>query len=168
MVDDVGLKLFEIEGLISEGSKLDEEDFEGMRPASTESIEIYCYTSGTTGIPKAAMLTHKNWVSQAHVSTMQEFDLYDEDITISYLPLAHVFEKLIHHLALSKGSAIGYYGGQILKLVEDIRILRPTFIQMVPRLLTRIYDKIQAGLEEGNFFKRKLFSWGMSSKLSSL
>ena len=87
---------------------------------------------------------------------------------MSYLPLAHVFEKLVHHLALYNGSAIGYFGGDINKLVEDIGILKPTFIPMVPRLLTRIYDKINAGVEDGNFIKKKLFSWAMSSKQSSL
>lgn len=90
------------------------------------------------------------------------------DVHISFLPLAHMFEQYLEALMLYYGGRIGFFGGDILKLVNDIQCLKPTIVAMVPRLLNRIYDAINQKVEESWFPKRKLFQWAMSSKLAKL
>lgn len=80
---------------------------------------MFCYTSGTTGDPKAAMLSHMNFISTATSAKYGGFDLYHEDCYISYLPLAHVFEKVMFATTLVVGSKVGFYCGDVLKLTDD-------------------------------------------------
>lgn len=61
---------------------------------------------------------------------------------ISYLPLAHSFEKMLFGLSMVRGNMIGYYGGDVLKLTDDCQVLKPTMFPSVPRLYGKIYDKI--------------------------
>jgi long-chain acyl-CoA synthetase len=67
---------------------------------------------------------------------------------ISYLPLAHSFEKCMFTMCLLTGMKVGYYNGDPLKLLDDLKVLKPTAFPSVPRLFNRIYDKIQAGIKE--------------------
>ena len=103
---------------------------------------MFCYTSGTTGEPKAAKLTHSNFISVSTATKFTGFDLSNEDTMISYLPLAHSFEKLLFSLSMVRGTKIGYYGGDVLKLTDDCQALKPTLFPSVPRLYGKIYDKI--------------------------
>lgn len=103
---------------------------------------MFCYTSGTTGDPKAAMLTHGNLLASSSAA-MQEGISFDEHNThISYLPLAHSFEKCLWAVGLSNGARVGFYSGDPLKLIDDMQVLKPTIFISVPRLFNRIYDKI--------------------------
>ena len=85
---------------------------------------MFCYTSGTTGDPKAAMLTHKNLLSAAS-ATLQVggVECGEDDTIISYLPLAHSFEKCMFASCLITGMNIGYYSGDPLKLLDDLKVL---------------------------------------------
>lgn len=110
---------------------------------------MFCYTSGTTGDPKAAMLSHGNLLSSASATFLSGgVDFTDRDTMISYLPLAHSFEKCLFTVCIISGMAIGYYGGDALKLLDDLQELKPTFFPSVPRLFNRIYDKIQQGIKQ--------------------
>jgi len=85
---------------------------------------MFCYTSGTTGDPKAAMLSHKNLVSTSSAAMQTSgINLGDEDSMISYLPLAHSFEKAMFCMCLLSGMKIGYYNGDPLKLLDDLKVL---------------------------------------------
>jgi len=111
---------------------------------------MFCYTSGTTGDPKAAMIPHKGFIP---LMTAVEFFggiVNPEDVSISYLPYAHIFEQAIFVISLFKGFAHGYYDGNPFKLLDDIKELKPTFFCTVPRILTRVYQKITASVAEKN------------------
>ncbi|NXW55993.1 ACSL5 ligase, partial [Eurystomus gularis] len=117
-------------------------------PPTPEDLCIVCFTSGTTGNPKGAMLTHQNVVANAAAflrSTENTVELTSSDITMSYLPLAHMFERVVQTVAYSCGAKVGFFQGDIKLLTDDMKTLKPTLFPVVPRLLNRIYDKIQSG-----------------------
>jgi long-chain acyl-CoA synthetase len=107
-----------------------------------ETIYMFCYTSGTTGDPKGAMLSHKALLSCMHLIEHFKFQLSEEDSVISYLPYGHTFEQCIFIFSFLKGFRTGYYSGDPLKLMEDVQCLKPTFMCSVPRILNRIYSKV--------------------------
>jgi long-chain acyl-CoA synthetase len=80
---------------------------------------MFCYTSGTTGNPKAAKITHRNLLAVVTSANYAGVAVYHTDTMISYLPLAHSFEKVLFGLCLVKGVRIGYYAGDVLKLTDD-------------------------------------------------
>ncbi|XP_043559328.1 long-chain-fatty-acid--CoA ligase 6-like isoform X2 [Chiloscyllium plagiosum] len=119
-------------------------------PPRPEDLSIVCFTSGTTGNPKGAMLTHGNVVADfsgfLKVTEKVIFPRQD-DVLISFLPLAHMFERVIQSVVICHGGRIGFFQGDIRLLSDDMKALHPTIFPVVPRLLNRMYDKIfsQAG-----------------------
>uniref|UniRef100_A0A8D2LD88 Long-chain-fatty-acid--CoA ligase n=1 Tax=Varanus komodoensis TaxID=61221 RepID=A0A8D2LD88_VARKO len=114
-------------------------------PPRPEDLSIVCFTSGTTGNPKGAMLTHGNVVADfsgfLKVTESQWSPTY-EDVHISYLPLAHMFERMVQSVVYCHGGRIGFFQGDIRLLSDDMKALRPTIFPVVPRLLNRMYDKV--------------------------
>ena len=146
--EDVGIQVFHISEVVIEGKKHSNMDLTPFRPSEND-VYMFCYTSGTTGDPKAAMLTHKNIMSAScSVFNVPGIHFNDEDVVISYLPLAHSFEKCLFVTSCITGMAIGYYSGDPMKLLDDLKCLRPTYFPSVPRLFNRIYDKINSGVKE--------------------
>uniref|UniRef100_A0A8C9AFS0 Long-chain-fatty-acid--CoA ligase n=1 Tax=Prolemur simus TaxID=1328070 RepID=A0A8C9AFS0_PROSS len=119
-------------------------------PPRPDDLSIVCFTSGTTGNPKGAMLTHGNVVADfsgfLKVTEKVIFPRQD-DVLISFLPLAHMFERVIQSVVYCHGGRVGFFQGDIRLLSDDMQALRPTIFPVVPRLLNRMYDKIfsQAG-----------------------
>ena len=113
-------------------------------PKSPSCLATLCYTSGTTGVPKGAMITHLNLVATANSGLSSCFgDLSSSDLYLSFLPLPHIFERIVISALLASGAAIGFSRGNPLLIVEDCVSLRPTIFCAVPRLLNRIHDKIE-------------------------
>ncbi|KAM3666982.1 long-chain-fatty-acid--CoA ligase 5 [Ammospiza nelsoni] len=117
-------------------------------PPKPEDLSVVCFTSGTTGNPKGAMLTHQNVVSNAAAflrCTENTIECTSSDVVISYLPLAHMFERVVQTVVYSCGAKVGFFQGDIKLLTDDMKTLKPTLFPVVPRLLNRVYDKIQSG-----------------------
>ncbi|XP_058154404.1 long-chain-fatty-acid--CoA ligase 5 [Dasypus novemcinctus] len=129
-----------------DAENLGKENFRKPMPPKPEDLSIICFTSGTTGDPKGAMLTHQNIVANAASflkSTETFFEPLPEDVVISYLPLAHMFERIVQTVVYSCGARVGFFQGDIRLLPDDMKTLQPTVFPTVPRLLNRIYDKVQ-------------------------
>jgi long-chain acyl-CoA synthetase len=123
---------------------------------------------GTTGNPKGAMLSHTNIISTLRAGSLS-LPLDSSDIHISYLPLAHIFERVLLSNTLFIGGSAGFFRGDVALLIEDLGVLRPTLFASVPRLFNRIYDKIvQGALNSGSAVKAALFTKALDSKLYHL
>jgi long-chain acyl-CoA synthetase len=110
-------------------------------PPQPEDLITINYTSGTTGNPKGVVLTHRNAMA-ATASSFSLMQQVDDDVTCSFLPLAHIFQRLSEHTALTAGAAIGYFHGVISEIVDDLKMLRPTAFSGVPRLYNRFGTRI--------------------------
>uniref|UniRef100_A0A668AJD0 Arachidonate--CoA ligase n=1 Tax=Myripristis murdjan TaxID=586833 RepID=A0A668AJD0_9TELE len=122
------------------------------------------------GKPKGAMITHGNIASNtSSVIKILEgsFVIQQEDVSISYLPLAHMFERMIQVVSMfCHGARVGFYQGDISLLMDDIKTLKPTFFPVVPRLLNRIYDKIQGSVTSP--LRRALLHYAVRRKQAEL
>ncbi|XP_004680494.2 PREDICTED: long-chain-fatty-acid--CoA ligase 5 [Condylura cristata] len=129
-----------------DAENIGKENFRKPVPPKPEDLSIICFTSGTTGDPKGVMLTHENIVSNAAAflkCVEYSFEPTPEDVTISYLPLAHMFERIVQAVVYSSGARVGFFQGDIRLLPDDMKTLKPTVFPSVPRLLNRVYDKVQ-------------------------
>ncbi|XP_028412436.1 long-chain-fatty-acid--CoA ligase 5-like isoform X1 [Dendronephthya gigantea] len=141
-------------------------------PGKPDDIFTVCYTSGTTGQPKGAMITNRN-VATVIAANRIHFErngrpLVPNDLHISYLPLPHIYERIVQLIFRSSGSRSGFSRGDIQLLFEDLRLLRPTVFPSVPRLLNRLYDMVTASIEASSGIKKSLFNKAFASKLADL
>lgn len=126
----------------------------------TDDLATIIYTSGTTGKPKGVMLSHKNIVSNVLNSAPRIPFVAGKSRSLSFLPVCHIFERMILYLYQYYGVSI-YFGESIEKISDNIKEVKPNVMTVVPRLIEKVYDKIYSkGLElEG--IKRKLFFWAV-------
>uniref|UniRef100_A0A1D1YCP8 Long-chain-fatty-acid--CoA ligase n=1 Tax=Anthurium amnicola TaxID=1678845 RepID=A0A1D1YCP8_9ARAE len=151
-------------------SKLHEQGRSNLRPfhpPKPEDIATICYTSGTTGTPKGVVLTHENLIANVAGSNIT-IKFYPSDIYISYLPLAHIYER-VNQIALAYfGVAVGFYQGDNLKLMDDLAVLRPTLFCSVPRLYNRIYASIMNAVKTSGALREKLFTTAFNAKMQAI
>ncbi len=133
-------------------------------PPTASDVASICYTSGTTGDPKGAILTHSNYVSAIHTLLSLGLHIGRGESHISYLPLAHCFERVIQVCVIFSGACIGFYSGDILNILGDIQNLRPTLFISVPRLLNKIYATVKEATIGAGGMKGVLFRQAYSAK----
>jgi long-chain acyl-CoA synthetase len=160
-----GLTLYDYKSVIEAGRQHPEVTLNDPEP---ETIYMFCYTSGTTGDPKGAMMSHAGFVATQHLHEYAKLPFDDTDVSISYLPLAHIFEQCNFVFSLATGYAHGFYSGDPLKLLDDIATLKPTFFCSVPRILNRVHAKIMDGVNSAGGFKKYLFNKAVADKTYNL
>lgn len=128
-------------------------------PLAEDDLASLIYTSGTTGEPKGVMLTHRNFVSQVESATPL-FPITQADIVMSFLPLSHVYERMVDYVFFRAGAQINYVES-IERVPTQLPEIRPTIIASVPRLFERSYIKIISKVKQEGGAKRRLFEWAL-------
>ncbi|MAL22722.1 MAG: long-chain fatty acid--CoA ligase [Xanthomarina sp.] len=138
-----------------------QKDVETRKSAvTTDDLATLIYTSGTTGRPKGVMLTHKNIVSNVLDSEKRvPFD-YGHSKSLSFLPVCHVFERMILYLYQYCGVEI-YFAESIEKMSDNLKEVQPHVMTAVPRLYEKVYDKIIAKGADLSGIKKALFFWAV-------
>ena len=162
MAADVGLKIYSLEAVEKLGASLGRPY---NTPKPTDAITIN-YTSGTTGPPKGVVLTHAMAVA-ATSSSLVTASTDPDGVFLSYLPLAHIYGRLLEHTVLWAGARIGYFHGNVLELVDDLKLLRPTNFPSVPRLFNRFGGAIKASTVEQPGVKGSLSRHIVRTKLAN-
>lgn len=130
-----------------------------------DDLATLIYTSGTTGLPKGVMLTHRNITSNAIASSERVPTLYaGKSRALSFLPVCHIFERMLHYLYMYNGVSI-YFGQSLETIKEDLQASRPHMFTGVPRLFEKFYDGIVAKGAEAGGIKAKLFAWAVHTAL---
>jgi long-chain acyl-CoA synthetase len=124
------------------------------------------YTSGTTGEPKGAILTHENFVSNV-AACSGLFDVTRDTSALSFLPLSHVFERMVDYLYFSRAATITY-AESIDKLSEDFLEVKPHCFAAVPRVYEKMLMRVRAAVDDAPALRRAIFSWGVSTGLRRL
>ncbi|KAI9307125.1 hypothetical protein BJ944DRAFT_177102 [Cunninghamella echinulata] len=131
-------------------------------------LGIVLYTSGTTGNPKGAMISHSNLLAcLSHARTVQDYR-FGEDVNLSYLPLPHIFGRVMDWAMLSSGGRIGYFSGTPELLLDDLQALKPTIFASVPRVLNRIYGKLLQATVNAPGTKGAIARMAVNAKLQRL
>jgi long-chain acyl-CoA synthetase len=125
-----------------------------MRVVGSDLATII-YTSGTTGSPKGVMLTHRNLMSNVR-ATGELLPLGPGDLELSFLPLAHVFQRHVDYAALHAGSAIAY-SSDLNRVLDDMAQLRPTFGAGVPRFFEKIHARVLAEVSRAGRLRERAF-----------
>ena len=136
-------------------------EVENRKKAVKENdLATLIYTSGTTGRPKGVMLTHKNIVSDVILSSERVPFQFGEYVALSFLPVCHIFERMILYLYQYYSVSIHFAEG-IEKISDNLKEVKPHVISAVPRLLEKVYDKIIAKGSTVGGVKQKLFFWAV-------
>ncbi|MEH6705075.1 long-chain fatty acid--CoA ligase [Galbibacter orientalis] len=140
--------------------KSNQDEVEARKKAvTTEDLATIIYTSGTTGRPKGVMLSHKNIVSDV-LASEERVPLDPRDVALSFLPICHIFERMVVYLYQHCGIKI-YFAESIDKMSDNLKEVKPHVMTVVPRLLEKVYDKIYAKGADLTGIKKKLFFWAI-------
>jgi len=125
-----------------------------------DDVAFIVYTSGTTGPPKGAMISHRNIIHQVITTLQPVLHFTDQDSLLSYLPLCHIFER---NLSMAMPLVFGYvvnFAESIDTVQENIREISPTFFAAVPRILEKLHSSVQIKLQNSTPLKRLGFRFG--------
>ena len=136
-----------------------------------EDLATIVYTSGTTGVPKGAMISHKNIMAVIDaLDRIKPKFAYDNDQTVPFLPLSHVFERVAGHFYGMYVGLTASYAESIDTFAQDVKERRPTVVLAVPRVCEKVYQRILSQVEEQPAWKQKIFHWGhaVGTEISAL
>lgn len=140
------------------GKKVTEKDLQQrIQEVTPEDVASFVYTSGTTGVPKGAVITHDNLIFTPQ-SVQKCVDIYDDDETFLFLPLAHVFARTLVYSTLLEGVTLNF-ARSIDTLVDDLKTARPHWFPSVPRIYEKVYSKVVSGAEAKGGVAFKIFNW---------
>jgi long-chain acyl-CoA synthetase len=147
--------------LLALGKQGNAADLEPLKAAvQPDDLLTLIYTSGTTGNPKGVMLSHDNLLSNCRNSA-RYVPVGAADKALSFLPLCHIFERMVTYLYMIHGVSI-YYAESMESIADNLREVHPSIFTTVPRLLEKVYDKIVAKGHEQTGIKHKLFFWALN------
>ena len=164
LASDLGVKIYSMEEVEALGAAKGPPLY---HPPSGSDIITINYTSGTTGPPKGVILTHSTAVAAASTCLIM-INQVPNDSMLSYLPLAHIYQRMTEHGTLWAGGKIAYFHGDILALVDDLQQLRPTVFTSVPRLYNRFGGAIRAATVQQPGIKGALARHVISTKTAAM
>lgn len=133
------------------------------RPPTPDEPASIMYTSGTTGPPKGCVMSHANFVATAS-SFVKVYPFSENDTYLSFLPLAHSFEECLHFVGNRCCIKVAFYSGDIRRLMEEIKLYKPSLLVSVSRIFERLYDGMQKTLSQKPFMTRLAFNTAFSIK----
>ena len=140
---------------LARGDDADDDDFEAdAGRARPGDVATMIYTSGTTGTPKGVMLTHNNMASNIWAAE-QQLPVGPDDVSLSFLPLSHILQRMVDFLFFTRGCVITH--GGIETVAADMKVLRPTVLVSVPRL----YEKVYQSVLDASGAKAKIVGWAV-------
>lgn len=152
-----GLEVFLLEDLEKLKAEVSDEEYERRwRDVEPDDVASIVYTSGTTGEPKGPMLTHWNWRFNCH-SVMSITPFYPSEPHICYLPLSHVYQRLVFFAGVSKAATAVFCTPQ--QFLDTARAVKPVGLVVVPRILERVNAGIIERVESSSTLAKKLFYW---------
>lgn len=161
-------KLLAFESVLERGRRLDREQPERyeemLARIKPDDLATLIYTSGTTGDPKGVMLSHNNIASNLQASMERipfEANPKPHERMLSYLPLSHVFERLISYMYLYMGYPV-YYIEDVNEIRDDLAHVQPKFVATVPRLLEKIHTGVKVKGQEFSGIKKRLYYWAIN------
>ncbi|MFT5704001.1 MAG: long-chain acyl-CoA synthetase, partial [Rickettsiales bacterium] len=152
-----GENIIKFEDLLKNGAELFQKSpnlFNQLTNQINENdLATIIYTSGSTGVPKGVEITHKNLISQIN-STAKCFPLNkNEDVALSFLPLAHIFERMVVLFYVSQGISI-HFADDVKNVGALLKEINPSLMTAVPRMLEKVFAKMQNGVNEASFIKK--------------
>jgi len=149
------------EEIMTIGKEVPDTQVEELKAAvKPEDLATLIYTSGTTGLPKGVMLSHSNMVSNV-LDSMERVPVDKQAKALSFLPVCHVFERMILYLYQYIGVSI-YFAESLETVGDDIKDVKPNLFTAVPRLIEKVYAKIIAKGEDLTGIKKMLFFWAVN------
>ena len=133
-----------------------------------DDLALIMYTSGSTGTPKGCMLTHANIVAGAAGLSCVNMSCSPVETYLSFLPLAHIYAQAVELEVLAHGGRVGYARGPVNLLIDDIKVLQPTIMTAVPRILNRVVDGMKDKIEKLSPFTQKILRMAMKEKVKCM
>lgn len=163
---EASLEVFTMSEIIELGQSGEDVEWEEATPSD---VYCFCYTSGTTGVPKAAMMTMGNIGISVRRNPDPLLQFKSDDLHLSYLPMAHVMERTGIYFMILQNAQVAIFGGDYKLLKDDLAFWKPTLFISVPRIYNRFYDAIKSKLDSvKDTSKGKFVNYCINTKLENL